>query len=256
MAVPVLGNLLFGSFTHYDESRSKETLTPKSQAWAGYSQEIMSVVTANKAEPLLAAELDLDELRAQVRSVFWKNWAGHEKFASWGGMKSSYYDEFGTDVRTLPSYSKDDVLNFLVRGKEIVQAFTPRSSLLATEGFKDLGIADSNFVADVAAHKKSLRAKLTQAEAEVYNELLTSGRPSLIAFAKEIAKLAAGDTLNASSIRAWANQIAQGTLPGVPTQAAPHIAAPVAVAWVANNTRMIARVYGIGKSTENVASRV
>ena len=79
ICVPVLRNPLMGSFTHFDASRSKETLTPKSQAWAGYASEIMAVAAMNKAEPLLAAELDLDWIIDQLRNVYRKNWAGGER---------------------------------------------------------------------------------------------------------------------------------------------------------------------------------
>lgn len=183
LCVPVLECVLLGGFTHYDASRSRETLTPKSQVWAGYSSEILRVAAQNRAEPLLAAELDIDRTPDRLKEVFRKNWAAHEKFTAWNGVKDTFYDELGTDVRDLGSTSKEDVLPFLVRGKAIITTFDPRSSLLATEGFKDIGEADALFVQEVHNHKRGLRSKMSKDETDVYSELLASGRPSLAAFA-------------------------------------------------------------------------
>ena len=64
------------------------------------------VPAALKAPPSV---LETSGFANEVAKVYRKNWAGHEKAATWRDMKTRWFDEFGPDVRTLVTKSKGEV---------------------------------------------------------------------------------------------------------------------------------------------------
>ena len=256
LCVPVFGFRLGGGFSNFDKLRSKDVLVPESKAFVSYLQEMLKICDGNKASALLATEMDIGHLRSIVKEELRRGWLGHSKVMSWKDTKPQFLDEFGNQISAGGGYARDDVEDELIFLKSATKIFAPRSPILATPGVKNIEDSTNDWTNACTQHRKSLRAKLTDEEAKVYQELLTAGTPNLLSFTKAVQGVVTNDTANRQAIIAWAVQVANGTLAQTPTAANPGTAVASLVNFVNQNGRMIAGVYGLNSMESSSEVRI
>jgi len=256
LCIPVMGMRIGAGFSQYDRLRSKEVLIPESKAFVSYLIEFMKIAKANKGEALLASEVDLDKINRIIKEEVRRGWIGHSKASSWMACREFIRDEMGNIITGVGSHARDEVEQELVLLKAMAKSFSPRSPILATPGVKNIEEPPADWLNACTSHKKSLREKLSDEETKVYKELLTSGVPNLMTFAKAVTKVIEGDTANKAAVTTWAVAVAHGTLAAPPTVAVPGSAVQSIVNFVNQNARMVAAVYGLNGTSTSTDIRI